>query len=376
MLDAHGLDLRARLLELFAGPFTEPLADDAFNDTALTIFRYQFERNVPFAAFCRRRDRTPARVRHWTEIPAVPTAAFREVALVAGDPAAADIVFRTSGTTRGRERRGTHFVLDRSVYHASLLPNFAGRLLPDGAPVRMLSLLPPAEELSDSSLAHMITVVMKRFGAPGSRCVASVRNGIDFDGLAAALDVAEREGAPVCLLGTSFSFVHWMDHLDATGRSFTAPAGSRLMDTGGYKGRSREVPADELRAAYVRLLGLDPDYCVNEYGMTELGSQAYDSTLFERVRQGAAGARRKFAPPWMRTRVVHPDTLEPVRAGTPGLLQHVDLANLSSVLVVQTEDLGVATDDGFAVLGRAPGATPRGCSIAMDDLLSSVRHRA
>jgi hypothetical protein len=177
----------------------------------------------------------------------------------------------------------------------------------------------------------------------------------------------------VCLLGTSFAYVHWLDALDAADERFLLPPGSRLMDTGGFKGRSRALDEDEMRARYRDRLGIEPAFAINEYGMTEMCSQFYDTTLRETVLSGAAGPRRKRMPPWVRTRVVHPDTLEPVVAGVPGLLQHFDLANAGSVMAIQTEDLGVLAGDGFRVLGRAAGAAPRGCSIAMDELLSAAR---
>jgi hypothetical protein len=144
------------------------------------------------------------------------------------------------------------------------------------------------------------------------------------------------------------------------------------MDTGGYKGRSREVAEDELRRLYHELLGIPLTHCVNEYGMTEMCSQFYDSSLRDHVR-GRERDRRKIVPPWVRTRVVDPETLLPVAEGTTGLLQHFDLANVNSVMAIQTEDLGFAAgDDGFQLLGRVPGASPRGCSIAMDLLLEAV----
>jgi hypothetical protein len=78
-------------------------------------------------------------------------------------------------------------------------------------------------------------------------------------------------------------------------------------------------------------------------------------------------------PAWVRTRVVDPDTLEPVSPGSTGLLQHFDVANTGSVMAIQTEDMGVVEGEGFRLLGRATGAPPRGCSIAMDELLSAAR---
>lgn len=374
MRDVDGVALRSTLADLFTTPFDAPVGDDRFNDVALRVFAYQYERNAPYAAYCDRRGRTPVTVAHWTHVPAVPTAAFKEVTLSIGAPADAEAVFRTSGTTRGPEKRGTHYVMDASLYHLSLIPNFAACVLPDGAQPLMVSLMPPAREMPDSSLAHMIDVVMDRLGAEGSAHCASVEHGIDTDRLAGTLHEAERAGAPVCLLGTSFAYVRWLDELSAAGARFRLPAGSRLMDTGGYKGHGREVDEHSLRALYAGLLGVPDTHCVNEYGMTEMLSQFYDSTLRDAVI-GRERERRKIGPPWVRTRVVDPESLEPVVAGQPGLLQHFDLANAGSVMAIQTEDVAVAVDDGFRLLGRAAGATPRGCSIAMDMLLDAIDSR-
>jgi hypothetical protein len=346
--------------------------DAAFNSLALRIFAHQFEYNRPYGAYCERRGRSPLTVEHWTDIPAVPTDAFREVPLVAGDPADAPLAFRTSGTTA--DRRGTHYILSPRTYEASLLPTFAAFLLPDGSRPRMVAFIPPRSALPESSLAYMVDVIMRELGSDDSTCVVDAESGIDFDAAHGLFTAAADEGEPLCLLGTSFSFVHLLDGLAERDRRYTLPPGSRLMDTGGYKGRSREVPADELRAAYGRLLGLAPEYCVNEYGMTELCSQYYDATLLDAVHS-ADRPRRKRGPPWVRTRIVDPVTLEPVAPGDPGILRHIDLANMDSVIAVQTADLGRELDDGFVVLGRTGGAPPRGCSIALDELLRAARER-
>jgi hypothetical protein len=379
MRDAEGRALRSYLAGLFANPIDQPLGDETFNSAALRVFSYQFSRNAPYAAFCERRQLTPATVSHWSEIPPVPTAAFKEVPLVVVPVAEAEAVFRTSGTTQGEEKRGTHYIADLLVYHFSLIPNFAGSVLPDGAELKMISLVPASAELPDSSLSHMVAVVLERLGAPGSTYVATASHGIDDDRATSLLREAEAAGEAVCILGTSFAFVHWLDRLAARGDRFALPAGSRLMDTGGYKGRSREVGADEMLRLYAERLGIPASHCINEYGMTEMCSQFYDSTLRSLVRgrdeATALQRRRKIVPPWVRTRVVDPESLRPVPDGEAGLLQHFDLANAGSVMAIQTEDLGIAVDDGFHLLGRAPGAQPRGCSIAMDILLEAIRER-
>lgn len=140
------------------------------------------------------------------------------------------------------------------------------------------------------------------------------------------------------------------------------------MDTGGFKGSGRDVQPAELLASYRDLLGIDATHRVNEYGMTELCSQFYGTALRD-VSAGRPARDGHAAPPWVRTRAVDPDTLEPVAPGAVGILQHFDLANAGSVMAIQTEDLGLVDDGRFILLGRAPGAPPRGCSIAMDLLL-------
>lgn len=344
-----------------------PVPDDAFDETARRIFRYQVDHDPALAAYAARRGATG--VGHWTEIPGVPTAAFKELALAGGAPDKAEVVFHTSGTTRGSQGRGSHYVRDLALYRASLLPTFEGFLLPDGARIRMLSLIPRPADVPDSSLSFMAGEVLAEFGADGSGWFAGT-DGLDLPGLEAAL---ADDAGPVCLLGTSAAYIHWLDDLAARGRALALPEGSRLMDTGGFKGRGRVVPAETLRAEYARRLGIPDVACVNEYGMTEMLSQFYDSTLRDAVRGGpqASAARRKLGPPWVRTIVVDAETLEPVSDGDVGLLRHYDLANVGSVLAIQTEDVGRVQDDGFLLLGRAAGASPRGCSLAMDQLLNA-----
>ena len=375
MGELHGLphELTAGLDAAFARTIEEPLDADTFGVLALAAFAWQFDNNPHYAAFCRRRSRTPGSVTRWQDIPAVPTAAFREVELTCAAAGSADAVFRTSGTTQDH-RRGVHVVPDIRFYHRSLIPNFAAMVLPEGTAMTMFSLVPPPRDLPDSSLSHMIATAMERFGTRDSRWCASAADGIDHETLDRALRDARGSGESVCILGTSFSFVHWTDAMRDRGMRHRLRDGSRLMDTGGFKGRSREVGRDELRATYLDLLGLPPTHCINEYGMTELCSQFYDASLRDAIVRRTLGPDRKVVPPWVRTEVVHPETLDPVPDGTTGLLRHTDLANIGSVIAVQTEDVGVIVDGGFRVIGRMAGAQPRGCSIAMDDMLEAVRN--
>jgi hypothetical protein len=368
MLDPQGRELGDELLGLIrAGG--DPLRDDhAFTALALRLFAYTFHRIPAYAAYSRARSAEPGTVDHWTDIPAVPTAALKELVLLA-EGATAERVFRTSGTTRGVERRGEHHLPDPALYHASLRAGFVEFLLPDGARLPCLSLIQPLEEAPDSSLSFMADDVLRTFGSEGSGTFAGT-GGIDLDGLDAAARELVAAGRPVLLLGTTAAFVHWLDRLAERGERYALPIGSRLMDTGGFKGGGRQVDPEELRSAYADRLALPPEWCVNEYGMTEMLSQYYDLALRDHVEgRSRPEPRRKGSPPWVRTVAVDPETLAPLPPGSSGILRHLDLANVGTAFAIQTEDFGRVDEHGLVLEGRALGAPPRGCSIAMDLIL-------
>ena len=361
--------LEPELLELIGRGLDGPKDEAEFNALALRLFAYQFERNQPYQAFCRRRGRTPTSVSHWREVPAVPIGGFKE-ALLACEPIEGAREFNSSGTTRP-ERKSRHYHPSLAVYDLNATLNFQAHLLPDEARLPMLVLFPTPEQMPNSSLAYWLALMARRFAADGGRWFVGLE-GLDGPALAAALRQAERDGQPVCLVAASFSLVHFLDFCQEQELRFSLPPGSRLMDTGGYKGRSRELSRDELYGLAIERLGLDPDYLVGMYGLTEHSTQFLDAVLRNRVR-GRPGPRYKDVPPWARTLVLDPDTLEPVPAGQLGLLCHFDLANRASVMAVLTEDLGFEIDEGFELVGRAAGTEARGCSIAVDELILATR---
>ncbi|MBW3534643.1 MAG: long-chain fatty acid--CoA ligase [Gemmatimonadetes bacterium] len=372
MDDAAFGTLASELEALFARGVDAPLDDDAFDALVARAFGWQFEHNRAYRGFAEGRGAMPGTVARWTDLPAVPATAFKHLSLLSGEPAAVEAVFRTSGTTRGGERRGEHPVPRLSLYRASALPNFRDHVLPDGARLPLVSLIPRPSEAPDSSLSAMMGFVADALCAPeGGGWFVEAGGRIRQAALSEALGAAEADGRPVLVAGTAFAFVHWLDAMAGEGRRFRLPDGSRVMETGGFKGRSRAMPREDLYRGLVERLGVPARRIVNEYGMTELLSQFYEPVMRE-GRGGDPSARRHVPPPWVRTRVLDPVTLEPVADGEAGLLQHVDLANLGSVCAVLTEDRGVRVGDGFRVLGRVEGAEPRGCSRAMDELLSGA----
>ncbi len=389
----HLRDALLRAFRLGAGRRWE---EGEFNRLALEVFRYQEQANPVYSRFVRGRGLDPANLLDWQDVPPVPVRAFQEMPENLVSPGPVEAVFRTSGTTRA-DRRGELRVRDLSLYRASLLATAAWYLRPEldavegGAPpprraIRVLALLPSPEELSDSSLCHMAGVLMDKWDDGSGGFFADASWSVRTEAWVRALVEASRGDAPVLVLATAFSLLEWLDRRSAPTLP-PLPEGSLVMETGGYKGRIRSVAKGELYAAVEAAIGVPLHRVVSEYGMTEMLSQFYEAVL----REGAAAPRAEPAPahansgvdripapprafqgpPWVRTRVLDPVTLDDVSAGEPGLLCHMDLANLDSVSALLTEDEGMVVPGGFRVLGRLQGAEPRGCSLAVEELLTA-----
>lgn len=337
--------------------------DDAFDRLALRLFAHQYGNNEAYRRFCQRRGATPRNVKRWSDIPAVPIDAFKELDLRCEPPAATDRVFMTSGTTRS-EVKGRHFHPTLAVYDRSMLRNFSERFMQGRGRMRMGILFPTETVLPNSSLAHYLALALDAFGTGESRYFVSPQ-GLDLPGLCEALSDAEHRDEPFALLGASYSFVHLIDELQQRGRSFRLPAGSRVLDTGGYKGQSRELPLDNFYAALAALLGIERSHCINMYGMTELSTQFYDAG-------NATVPSVKSGPHWIRSRLVDPLTGREVAPGERAILVHCDLANFNSVTTILTEDVGLAAEGGFLLLGRAEGAQAKGCSLAVEEFIRAA----
>ncbi|WP_160669326.1 LuxE/PaaK family acyltransferase [Pseudarthrobacter sp. ATCC 49987] len=374
-----GLDLRIQsYIERGAAP-AEP-DDSEFGQLALDLFAYQYDHNPAYRRFCRSRRAEPGRLTSWEQIPPVPLAAFKELTLACEPPEKAAAIFMTSGSTNPGQRGRNHHP-HLHLYDASLRAGFAQYFLPDRERIPLLVLNARPQEQPHSSLAYFFGRLVDFFGAPGSAYFMD-KNDLQWRSVAAALQEAEATGEPVALLGTSFAYVHLLDAFEKEGLSFRLPKGSRLLDTGGFKGRSREVSAEDLRDQFRRRLGIPDPWCVNYYGMTEISTQYYDTTLRDSLQRIHNQPRHKVAPAWTRIRVVDPESGASAAPGQKGLIVHYDLANRGSCLAVLAEDIGYLTppgipqqDDtqGFVLLGRAEGTEARGCSIALDEILAANR---
>ncbi|HUA66795.1 MAG TPA: hypothetical protein VME24_13170 [Alphaproteobacteria bacterium] len=329
--------------------------EGAFNGMALALFGLQFKYNPAYRRLCDAKGLTPNKVRHWTEVPFVPAAAFKELELSCIPAEERTSVFHSSGTTEQKPSRHFHCLESLDLYETSLWTAFRRSVIGRMKDFDLLVLTPPSRVAPRSSLAHMFETVRRQLAAPET--VFAAESGgdgawaIDFDAALAALRFSDK---PKLVLGTAFSFVHLLDFLAEKDLCLELPVGSRVMETGGYKNRSRAMPRAELHSLITGLLGIPRDDIICEYGMSELSSQAYD----------AGNPERYFHfPPWARVQIVSPESGLEVGDGETGLVRIFDLANVFSVAAIQTEDLAIRRGDGFDLIGRAVLAEARGCSL-------------
>ena len=395
-----------------------------FEALALQLFALQFKHNEPYRRLCEARGARPGTVARWTDIPAAPTSAFKEFDLSCLPVAERTTVFYSSGTTGQTPSRHYHNAASLAVYEASALAWFEAhfqlpiancqsdetKAAPGGklgmGDCQLAILTPPPAQAPHSSLVHMFETIRRECGSGGSTLHAqnggllslplSSRRGqgngaaaiehrdaykylsgnspfvgtaaeegawtLDTAAALARITTASRSGRALLMLGTAFSFVHLLDYMAEQDLLLELPPGSCALETGGYKGRSRSLPKAVLHALISERLGIPPGHIVCEYGMSELSSQAYDC-INSPSRITHPASRIFHFPPWARVQIISPETGREVAEGETGLIRVFDLANVYSVMAIQTEDLGIRCGNGFALAGRAVLAEPRGCSL-------------
>lgn len=336
-----------------------------FEQLALELFALQFHRNKPYRRFCEARSVRPATVTEYPKIPAIPTLAFKELQLSCIPTNKRTAVFHSSGTTEQRPSRHFHSAESLAVYEASLWHWFAHHL-PATPGFELLILTPAPEKAPHSSLVHMFDTIRQKLQLSDSVFVGKpAADGwtLDLDATLEALRNAHNHKKPLGVLGTAFSFVQLLDHLAEHRSGFQLPPGSWALETGGYKGRSRALPKHELHALITRQLGVPTNRIFCEYGMSELSSQAYDLRIGAELQDASQTIRSFRFPPWARAQIISPENGQEVCDGETGLIRIFDLANVYSVMAIQTEDLAVRRGNGFELLGRAAAADPRGCSL-------------
>lgn len=311
--------------------------DADFVQAALQTFGYQYQHNQVYQRFCTLLGRTPDKVRQLTDIPFLPIEFFKSEAVYCGNERPTT-VFTSSGTTGSQTSR--HYVKDPTVYQQSFRQGFAD-FYGNIEEYTVLALLPSYLERTGSSLITMVADLIERSGSADSGFYLN-----EYDLLAEKLTSLDRSGRKVLLIGVSFAL------LDLVETHRFQLKNTIVMETGGMKGRRKELIREELHAILCEGFGVE--HIHSEYGMTELLSQAYSagSGLYESVR-------------WLKVLIRDTnDALSYQRPLKTGGINLIDLANIHSCSFIATQDLGRLHPDGkFEVLGRFDNADIRGCNL-------------
>ena len=308
-----------------------------FGPLALEVFRFQYRENATYRTFCQHLGFTPGQVDTSHRIPFLPIQFFKSHRVVSGE-FSPEIIFTSSGTTG--QIPSKHYVADKAIYEESFIRSFQMRY---GSPDRycILALLPSYLERGGSSLVYMVNALIEASGHPEGGFYLH-----EHELLAEKLRRLDSHGTPVLLIGVSFAL------LDLVEKYSFQLKNTIVMETGGMKGRRKEIIRQELHSKLREGFGVDRIH--SEYGMTELLSQAY-----------SAGSGKFVCPPWMEILIRDPeDPLTLLPPGKTGGVNIIDLANLNSCSFIATQDLGkLLPDGGFEILGRYDHADLRGCNL-------------
>lgn len=309
-----------------------------FNDLAIELFHYQFEQCEPYRRFVEGLKISPADVHDWKKIPHLPIEAFKKHQVMSGN-FSPEVTYTSSGTTGAQTSR--HFVRAKHWYERTFDEAFKLAYGP-ASQFKWLCLLPSYLERSGSSLIDMAENFIEQSNYPGSGFFLN-----NLDELKAEIALSKSENVPTILLGVSFALLDFADAIDEP-----LPPNVTVMETGGMKGRRKEMVRAELHEVLSKAFGKNQIH--SEYGMTELLSQAYSSGngLYE-------------TPPWMRVSLRDPaDPLSSVPEGKTGGMNIIDLANVDSCAFIATQDLGrLHGETTFEVLGRFDDSDIRGCNL-------------
>ncbi len=327
--------------------------EESFNSLALQEFLYQYNENEVYRQYCNALNISPAMVQRWSEIPALPTKAFKE-SIVASFPLnETELSLLTSGTTnpdaRGKIYRDKDSLTLIKRANYLLTKEF---LFPDIDRIHILLLVPSPKVAPGMPMAYGLEQARIEFGTDKSAYYISPK-GLLIDELVTALRDAEKSHEPVCLMGATSGFVYLFNHCRALSLTFRLAAGSRVCDGGGYQGTFGQCTREQYYQLVHDFLGVPESHCVNTLGMGESGTNYFDNVLRDCHGNVKPVGRHKVDLPWTRTIVVGIRTGQRLPAGELGLIRHYDLTNIATVIGVQTDNIGYETEEGFEILGRS-----------------------
>lgn len=275
-------------------------------------------------------------------------------------------LFCTSGTSGSKQGRCYYSARGLRLMETAVLQTAKNNLIQDLEEPAIIRLLPSQEAAPEMIMAYGMELIARTFGAAHLSQSVVTDRGFDRDLLVKLLHQAQAEERPTILIGGSFACVNVMDAFQQEKIKFQLPLGSRMVDAGGFKGRSREVTVPVLHQLAQDVFGIAPERCINIFGMTELASQLYDTSV---CNLGPLGERPKAPSNTVVPLVRDSLTLEPISEGL-GLLEIADLCVLDRPYSILTGDLGIQTTEGVAIVGRAQQGEVRGCSLNLEVMSS------
>ncbi len=310
--------------------------ESGFEALAMEIFQHQFKNNAVYRAYVKALGTDPARVDSVTKIPFLPIRFFKTIEVRSGafEPEA---MFESSGTTGMQNSR--HLVKDLSLYKESFTRGFEHFYGP-ASDYCIIGLLPSYLERGHSSLVYMVDELIRQSGHPQSGFYLH-----ELDKLAAVLQDLEARQQRTLLIGVSFALLDFAEQYKLPLKH------TIIMETGGMKGRRKELIRPEMHAILQQSFSIPAIH--SEYGMTELLSQAYSK-----------GEGLFRCPSWMKVLVRDDEDPLHVSSAGAGVINVIDLANIHSCSFIATEDAGnIRPDTSFEILGRVDGSDLRGCSL-------------
>ena len=313
-----------------------------FEDNALSTFRFQYQNCEVYKQFCDALKITPQQINSIDRIPFLPVEFYKTHKIISKNisPENHPIIFSSSGTTS--QTLSKHYISDISVYEQSFRKGFEffyGNL----EDYCLLALLPSYLERQDSSLVFMVNNLIQKTKNPDSGFYLH-----NLTELSEKLKYLSGKNQKFILLGVSYALLDLAEMMNTTFLS----EGGIVMETGGMKGKHKEMLREELHTVLKKAFGKNEIH--SEYGMTELLSQSYSkgNGLFK-------------CPPWMQIliRDIH-DPFHIIENGKTGGINVIDLANINSCSFIATQDLGKLYNDGsFEITGRFDAADIRGCNL-------------
>ena len=308
-----------------------------FKQVAFSVFRHQFENNKVYRSFCDLLYIHPSDVHTLEDIPFLPIEFFKSKKIISSLEEVQE-VFTSSGTTGSVTSK--HYVSDIEFYKESYLKGFT-HFYGNIEDYAVLALLPNYLERKGSSLVYMVADLIQRSKNKKSGFYLN-----NIEELAKKLIKIDQKGQKTLLIGVSFALMDLIEKCQFELKN------TIIMETGGMKGRRKELVRNELHALLQQGFGVKNIH--SEYGMTELLSQGYSNGngVFE-------------TPPWMKVITRDPeDALSIQKNGKTGGINIIDLANYNSCAFIATQDLGKVHQNGtFEIIGRFDNSDIRGCNL-------------